>query len=70
MKNPTFCVKQLVYENIFSENSRIEEKSSAANLFIITQKPYKSGTKSTVCQRIKLALKERNYFYKVINKAF
>ena len=64
VRNPKICVIQCM------KNSRIEGKRSAANLFIITQKPYNSATKSTVCQWIKLALKWAGTFIDIKTFSF
>ena len=54
-KNPNICVIQCM-KTYLAKTKELRKISSAENLFIITQKPYNSTTKSTN-SRIKLALK-------------
>ena len=56
VKNSNICVIQCM-KTYLAKTQELRKISSAENLFIITQKPYNSATKSTISRRIKLALK-------------
>ena len=56
VKNSNICVIQCM-KTYLEKTQELRKISSAENLFIITQKPYNSATKSTISRWIKLALK-------------
>ena len=56
VKNSNICVIQCM-KTYLEKTQDLRKISSAENLFIITQKPYNSATKSTISRWIKLALK-------------
>ena len=54
VKNSNICVIQCM-KTYLAKTQELRKISSAENLFIITQKPYNSATKSTISRWIKLA---------------
>ena len=56
VKNSNICVIQCI-KTYLAKTQELRKISSAENLFIITQKPYNSGTKSTFSRLLTLDLK-------------
>ena len=65
VKNSNICVIQCM-KTYLAKTQELRKISSAENLFIITQKPYNSATKSTISRWIKLA----NIFFNTVNPLY